>query len=94
MAGLLSEAAQSGEFGILPAFSPECLTTAEYFLDLILLPIVMRALSGENLETLHAGSAPMSSKESPSFLRRAGMAVSAKCSGQTGFRGSRKGNSV
>jgi AcrR family transcriptional regulator len=59
MAGLLSEAAQSGELGTMPAFSPECIaTTAEYFLDLILLPIVMRALSGENLETLHAGIGP------------------------------------
>jgi AcrR family transcriptional regulator len=69
MSGLLSEAAQSGEFGTMPAFSPECLaTTAEYFLDLILLPIVMRALSGENLETLHAGIGPYVSQKVAFFL--------------------------
>lgn len=56
MAGLLSEAAQSGELGALPAF-PESLTkTARYFIDLILLPMLMRALAGENLEVLHAES--------------------------------------
>ncbi len=69
MAGLLSEAAQSGELGALPAFSPEGLaTTAEYFLDLILLPIVMRALSGENLETLQAGLGPYVSQKVAFFL--------------------------
>jgi hypothetical protein len=58
-ARLLSEAAQSGELGTLPAFSPASLaTTARYFQDLILLPMLMRALSGEDLEALRAEIGP------------------------------------
>jgi AcrR family transcriptional regulator len=56
---LLSEAAQSGELGTLPAFTPASLaTTARYFQDLILLPMLMRALSGEDLEALRAEIGP------------------------------------
>jgi AcrR family transcriptional regulator len=55
MMRLLGEAAKSGEVGTLPGFSPESLAmTARYFIDLILLPQLMRALSGEHLKTLHA----------------------------------------
>jgi AcrR family transcriptional regulator len=69
MARLLSEAAQSGELGVLPAFSPESLTTtARYFLDLILLPQLMRALSGEPLEALQAEIGPHVSQRVAFFL--------------------------
>jgi hypothetical protein len=55
MMGLLGEAAESGEVGTFPAFSPDRLAmTARYFIDLIVLPQLMRALSGEHLKTLHA----------------------------------------
>ena len=55
MARLLGKAAQSGEAGALPGFSPDRLaTTAGFFRDLILLPQLLRALSGESLEMLHA----------------------------------------
>jgi AcrR family transcriptional regulator len=55
MIRLLGEAVESGEVGTFPAFSPDRLAvTARYFIDLILLPQLLRALSGEHLKTLHA----------------------------------------
>jgi AcrR family transcriptional regulator len=55
MIRLLGEAVESGEVGTFPAFSPDRLAvTARYFIDLILLPQLIRALSGEHLKTLHA----------------------------------------
>ena len=55
VAQLLAEVAGSGELGTLPAFAPECLAmTARFFLDLVLLPLMMRALFGEQLKLLHA----------------------------------------
>jgi AcrR family transcriptional regulator len=55
MIRLLGEAAKSGEVGTLPGFSPDRLAvTTRYFIDLILLPQLLRALSGEHLKTLHA----------------------------------------
>jgi AcrR family transcriptional regulator len=55
MMRLLGEAAKSGEVEPFPAFSPDRLAmTARYFIDLILLPQLLRALSGEHLKTLHA----------------------------------------
>ena len=55
LAQLLAEVAGSGELGTLPAFAPECLAmTARFFLDLVLLPLMMRALFGEQLKLLHA----------------------------------------
>jgi AcrR family transcriptional regulator len=55
MIRLLGEAAESGEIETLPAFGPGRLAmTARYFIDLILLPQLLRALSGEHQETLHA----------------------------------------
>jgi AcrR family transcriptional regulator len=55
MMRLLGEATKSGEVGALPGFSPESLAmTARYFIDLILLPLLIRALSGVHLKTLHA----------------------------------------
>jgi AcrR family transcriptional regulator len=55
MIRLLGEAVEAVEVGTFPAFSPDRLAvTARYFIDLILLPQLLRALSGEHLKTLHA----------------------------------------
>lgn len=59
VARLLNEAAQSDTLGALPAFAPERLpATTRFFLDLIVLPIVIRGLFGEKLESLRAEIAP------------------------------------
>ena len=56
---LLSEAAQSNEFESLPAFAPERLaTTTGFYQDLVILPLIMRALYGESLEALRAEIEP------------------------------------
>jgi len=56
---LLSEAAQSDALSSLPAFAPERLpTTTRLFMDLVVLPIIIRGLFGEKLETLRAEIAP------------------------------------
>src|SRR5690349_4019384 len=50
---LLNEMAQSDGLGTLPAFAPERLgTTAQFFMDLVFKPMMIRALFGEKLETL------------------------------------------
>jgi AcrR family transcriptional regulator len=52
---LLGELTQSGELRALPAFAPERLTrTARFFLDLIAVPVLLRALFEVNLKTLDA----------------------------------------
>jgi AcrR family transcriptional regulator len=52
---LLGELTQSGELGSLPAFAPERLaTTARFFLDLVAVPMLLRALFEVNLKTLDA----------------------------------------
>jgi hypothetical protein len=52
---LLGELTQSGELGSLPAFAPERLaTTARFFLDLVAVPMLLRALFEVNLQTLDA----------------------------------------
>jgi AcrR family transcriptional regulator len=66
---LLGEVTESLELGKLPAFGPETIPiTAGYFMDLIFLPMLMRALSGENLETLRAGIGPHVSQRAAFFL--------------------------
>jgi AcrR family transcriptional regulator len=56
---LLAEAAQSAELGNLPAFAPKRLaTTAEVFVDLVVLPLLLRALHGEKLKSLCAEIEP------------------------------------
>jgi AcrR family transcriptional regulator len=53
MAQLFGELAQSGEMQRLPAFAPERLRdTARRFADIVLLPMLLRALFGEDLEAL------------------------------------------
>jgi AcrR family transcriptional regulator len=52
---LLAEAAQSAELGNLPAFAAQRLdTTAELFVDLVVFPLLLRALHGEKLKSLCA----------------------------------------
>jgi AcrR family transcriptional regulator len=54
MGRLLGEAVHAEGPGKLPEFnSDHCAAGARYFVDLILLPVVMRALSGEDLKALH-----------------------------------------
>jgi AcrR family transcriptional regulator len=69
LARLLAEIAESGELGTLPAFSPEnCRTAARYFAELILLPMLLRALAGEKPESLHAEIVPHVSQRVAFFL--------------------------
>jgi AcrR family transcriptional regulator len=59
VARLLAEAAQADNLARLPAFARQRLaTTTRLFLDLVLLPLLMRALFGEKLKTLHAEIGP------------------------------------
>ena len=52
---LLGQLAQSDEFSSLPAFAPERLaTTARLFLDLVAVPMLLRALFEVNLKVLDA----------------------------------------
>jgi AcrR family transcriptional regulator len=69
MMRLLGEAAESGEVGTFPAFSPGRLAmTTRYFVDLILLPQLLHALFGEPLKTLHAEIGPHVSQRVAFFL--------------------------
>ena len=55
VAQVLSEVAQSDELHALPALAPECLeTTTQFFLDLVVVRLLMRALFGEDLKLLRA----------------------------------------
>ncbi len=59
VARLLREAAQSAALGSLPAFAPERLaTTTGLFVDLVVMPMIIRALFGEKFETLRAEIGP------------------------------------
>jgi hypothetical protein len=56
---LLGEMAQSDELGKLPAFAPDRLAaTTRFFLDLLILPPLFRALCGAKLKVLHAEIGP------------------------------------
>ena len=53
LARLLAETAHSDELGTLPAFAPERLTTTtRFFQDVVLFPLVLRALFGEELKQI------------------------------------------
>ena len=68
-ARLLSEVAQSDEPDTLPPFAPERLaTTTRYFQDLVLLPLIIRALFGEKLEVLCAEIEPHVARAVAFFL--------------------------
>jgi AcrR family transcriptional regulator len=69
VARLLAEATQSDELGTLPAFAPEHVTaTTRLFLDLLLLPLAMRALFGEKPRTLRAEIGPHVARSAALFL--------------------------
>ena len=69
MARLLGEVANAEEACTLPQFnSDHCAAAAQYFCELILLPVLMRALSGEDLETLKAEIGPHISQRVAFFL--------------------------
>lgn len=66
---LLAEAAQSAELRNLPAFAPQRLaTTAEVFVDLVVLPLLLRALHGEKLKSLCAEIEPHVTRSVGFFL--------------------------
>lgn len=66
---LLGEAAQSDALGALPAFAPERLaTTARFFIDLVVFPMLVRALFGEKPEALHQEIAPHVAQRVAFFL--------------------------
>ena len=69
MARLLGEVAHAEEPGTLPEFNPDhCAAAAQNFCELILLPVLLRALSGEDLETLQAEIGPYISQRVAFFL--------------------------
>jgi AcrR family transcriptional regulator len=69
VARLLTETAQSDELGTLPAFAPERLTaTTRFFQDVVLFPVLFRALFGEKLEQLRAEIEPHARRSVALFL--------------------------
>jgi AcrR family transcriptional regulator len=68
-ARFLSEIAQSDELGTLPAFAPQRLpTTARSFLDLIVVPMVLRALFEQKPEALRPEIGPHVARSVAFFL--------------------------
>ena len=69
IAQLLCEVAHAEEPGTLPEFNPDhCATAAQYFCELILLPVLMRALAGEDLKVLQSEIGPHVSQRVAFFL--------------------------
>src|SRR5580704_6960412 len=70
VARLLAEAAQSDEFtSLAAAFAPEHVTTTTHlFQDLVILPLVIRALFGEKLKQLRAEIGPHATRSIAIFL--------------------------
>ena len=69
VARLLGDVAHSDEVGNLPAFAPERIVrTTRFFLDLVLLPLLMRALSGEKLRSVQTEIEPHVSRSIRFFL--------------------------
>src|SRR5580700_9946586 len=65
----LAKAAQSDTLGALPAFTPQRLaTSARFFIDLVVWPIVVRALFGEKLKDLRAEVEPDVTRSVAFFL--------------------------
>ena len=68
-ARFLGEMAQSGELATLPAFAAECLaTTARFFLDLVIVPMLLRGLFEHKVETLEAEIGPHVARSVAFFL--------------------------
>jgi len=69
VAQLLSEAAHADPLGALPAFAPDRLaTTTGFFQELVILPLIMRALYGEKLKSLCAEIEPHVKRSVAFFL--------------------------
>jgi AcrR family transcriptional regulator len=68
MARLIGEVAESGELGTYLVSPEDYAMAARYFIDLIYLPLLMRALGGEKLDGLHAGIGQHVSKRVTFFL--------------------------
>jgi AcrR family transcriptional regulator len=68
-ARFLGEIVQSDELGTLPAFAPEHLaTTARFLLDLVVVPMLIQALLGQDLEPLRAEIGPHVARSVAFFL--------------------------
>jgi AcrR family transcriptional regulator len=68
-ARLLGEVAQSSELGRLPAFASDHLaTTARFFVDLVIVPILIQALFREDLEPLRVEIGPHVARSVAFFL--------------------------
>jgi AcrR family transcriptional regulator len=68
-ARLLGEMAQSGELATLPAFAPEQLaTTARFFLDLVVVPMLLQGLFERDVGTLQAEIGPHVARSVAFFL--------------------------
>ena len=66
---LLSEMAQPDGLGTMPAFAPERLTaTTQFFIDIVFMPMILRALFGEKLQSLHAEIGPHVERSVAFFL--------------------------
>lgn len=69
VARLFGEMAQSDELRQLPAFAPQRLVaTTRFFLDLVFLPLMMRALVGEKLKALRVEITPHVARSVTFFL--------------------------
>ena len=79
VASAFGELAASDAIGASPAFAEDKLTeTARRFLDLVALPMLMRALFGEDLAALRAEIEPQASRAVAFFLAGCGHAASAR----------------
>jgi AcrR family transcriptional regulator len=68
-ARFLGEMAQSGELASLPALAPErLLETARFFLDLVVVPMLLRGLFEDKVETLEPEIGPHVARTVPFFL--------------------------
>jgi AcrR family transcriptional regulator len=66
---LLTEASQSDSLRTVPAFAPERLaTTARFFIDLVVFPLITRGLFGESRESLRAEIEPYVASRVAFFL--------------------------
>ena len=73
LASVFGELAATDAIGASPAFAPDQLTeTARRFLDLVVLPMLMRALFGEDLTALRAEIEPHAARSVAFFLAACG----------------------
>jgi hypothetical protein len=70
---VFTDFAGSGDFGATPAFAPYRLReTARRFLDLVVLPMLVKALFGEDLAALRAEIGPHATRSVAFFLAACG----------------------